>query len=381
MNVGVIGAGIFGIAAALELRDRGHTVTVFERGKVPHEKASSTDVSKAIRRTGYGANDLTYGSDEAYVELVERAAPRWRDWHERLSGHIYHQVGHLCIVSNFERGTPRYASWEYLTGRGAAIEVLTAKEARTRFPQFAYEEGDTCLYDAWGGYLESGQAMTDLAGLARTEGVKIREDSAVTRVEETPSGVQLLLDDGQLEFDRAVVAVGVWMNVLVPQIGRHVTLSRQQMAFLEPLSRESFDPKNFPVWSVDGFARGWYGFPLLREGYVKIADNFGVHTGDPDADRENTADFLDDMKAFLERRMPELAKGKLVGGHSCYYANTPDHNFIIDWVPGTQRVLVAGGGSGHGFKFGGSIGEVIADVLEDKANRFYELFRIGKRFE
>jgi N-methyl-L-tryptophan oxidase len=64
----------------------------------------------------------------------------------------------------------------------------------------------------------------------------------------------------------------------------------------------------------------------------------------------------------------------------CLYENTPDRDFIIDWVPGSRRILVAGGGSGHGFKFGGSIGAVIADALEEKANPLGDLFRIGKRF-
>jgi len=78
--------------------------------------------------------------------------------------------------------------------------------------------------------------------------------------------------------------------------------------------------------------------------------------------------------------MPELAKGRLIGGRSCFYENTPDHDFIVDWAPDTPRVLVAGGGSGHGFKFGGSIGVVIDDALEEKENPLGRLFRIGRRF-
>jgi sarcosine oxidase len=60
--------------------------------------------------------------------------------------------------------------------------------------------------------------------------------------------------------------------------------------------------------------------------------------------------------------------------------NTPDGHFLIDWAPGTRRVLVAGGGSGHGFKFGGSLGPVIADALEEKENPLGSLFRAGRRF-
>src|SRR6266511_5533460 len=68
MKIGVVGAGIFGIAATLELQARGHTVVVFDQGKVPNPKASSTDAAKTIRRF--------YGETGTYVELVERAAAR-----------------------------------------------------------------------------------------------------------------------------------------------------------------------------------------------------------------------------------------------------------------------------------------------------------------
>ena len=51
MHIGIIGAGIFGLAAALELRTRGHEVSIFEQGTIPNERASSTDLCKVIHRT------------------------------------------------------------------------------------------------------------------------------------------------------------------------------------------------------------------------------------------------------------------------------------------------------------------------------------------
>ena len=50
MNIGIIGSGIFGLSSAYELNERGHSVHVFEKGTIPNAMASSTDVSKAIRR-------------------------------------------------------------------------------------------------------------------------------------------------------------------------------------------------------------------------------------------------------------------------------------------------------------------------------------------
>ena len=74
-----------------------------------------------------------------------------------------------------------------------------------------------------------------------------------------------------------------------------------------------------------------------------------------------------------------MAEGRVVGGRSCLYTTTPDDHFIIDLVPGYTKILVAGGGSGHGFKFGASIGPVIADALEGKDNFLGLRFRIGSR--
>ena len=71
MRLAIVGAGVFGIAAAVEAATRGHQVTVYEQGDIPNPRASSTDVSKAIRRTWY------VGDNDTYVELAERSALRW----------------------------------------------------------------------------------------------------------------------------------------------------------------------------------------------------------------------------------------------------------------------------------------------------------------
>ena len=61
----VIGGGIFGLTAALELRRRGHRVTIADVGAIPSPLAASTDVSKVVR--------ADYGSDVLYTELMEHA--------------------------------------------------------------------------------------------------------------------------------------------------------------------------------------------------------------------------------------------------------------------------------------------------------------------
>ena len=375
MNIAVIGAGVFGLAAAIELRARGHEVTVFEQGTVPYPDASSTDVSKGIRRTWYA------GDNETYVELVERAAAQWLAWEERFDTTFYYRVGGLGILDSLEPGEPMHASVEFLQSRGAEVEVLSAKEARKRFPQFRLADHEVCVYDPWAGYIESGRGVSFMARLAEGDGASLRDNTRVTTIDEKLSEVEIAYDGGSLTFDGAVVAAGAWVGRLLPAIGHRIEVTRQQMLLIEPLDPPKFDHGAMPCWGVDPDGEGWYGFPMLREGYVKVSKEPVGETVDPDVDRAGTEEFARQTMAFLKERIPELAEGRVVGGRSCLYTATPDDHFIVDWAPDQKRVLVAGGGSGHGFKFGASIGPVIADALEGKDNPLGDRFRIGDRFD
>ena len=374
MKAAVVGAGVFGLSTAIELRRRGHDVTVFERGPIPHPDASSTDVSKAIRRTWYGDVDT-------YVDLVERASVMWREWEERFGDRVYHQCGQLVVLSDFGPGTPMYESWQFLRGRGIDVEILDAAEARSRFPQFVFDDGHTCVYDRWAGYVESGRAVRFMADMASEQGVRLAEHTPVAAVDEAPGHVRVATASGGREFDVAVVAAGPWLGRLVPALGAHVSLTQQQMVFVEVEASENFAHGVFPMFTFDPDHGGFYGFPLLREGYLKIAEEKIGPEVDADLDRAVTPEFTDLASDFLRRRIPEMARGRLLGGRSCLYTNTPDDHFFIDRAPGAERVFVAGGGSGHGFKFGGAIGEVVADAVEDRDNPLGEMFRIGERLD
>ena len=53
----VVGAGINGVTSAIELKKRGHKVTLVDPGPLPHPLAASTDISKAVR-AAYGRGRL-----------------------------------------------------------------------------------------------------------------------------------------------------------------------------------------------------------------------------------------------------------------------------------------------------------------------------------
>src|SRR5215831_10283745 len=107
VDILVVGAGIFGITTALELKTRGYHVAVLDPGPLPHPLAASTDISKVVR--------MEYGADEVYMALGERAIAGWRRWNETLCPGAFHEVGLLLLRrSEMEPGSYEYDSYELL---------------------------------------------------------------------------------------------------------------------------------------------------------------------------------------------------------------------------------------------------------------------------
>ena len=91
-----------------------------------------------------------------------------------------------------------------------------------------------------------------------------------------------------------------------------------------------------------------------------------------------------DDRAFLERYMPQAA-GELVSGKVCMFSRTPDDDFIIDVHPENPNIILAGGFSGHGFKFASAIGSILSDLSVDGTTAHdispFKLIRFSKTDE
>src|SRR4051812_44947151 len=125
MNVVVLGAGIFGVTAALELRRRGHRVRLVDPGPVPHPLAESTDISKVVR--------LEYGADRDYTALAERALVGWRQWNRELGAELFHETGVLFLRRTpLAPGTFEGDSLAMLEERGHRPERLTPAQISAR---------------------------------------------------------------------------------------------------------------------------------------------------------------------------------------------------------------------------------------------------------
>ena len=376
-SVIVVGAGVFGVTAALELFRRGHTVDLLDTGPVPRPAASSTDISKAIR--------TDYGSDGFYTDLASRALAGWREWNRQWSEPLYHEVGILLLSEGpMEPGGFEDDSMRLQLERGIPVERLDRASLGERFPAWndaAYADG---YLNPHAGYAESGRVMELLIANARSAGVRIREGLRSKSLHEPGGRVAgVVLQGGEiLRADFVVVSAGAWTSFLLPWLSKSLWATGQPVIYFQPPDPRPFEGSRFPVWCGDIARTGWYGFPVNREGLLKVGHHGSGRRIAPGEPLEVTDDEQRRALEFVRSTFRDLESASVVRTRLCLYCDTWDGDFLIDHDPARPGLLVATGGSGHGFKFAPLLGGIIADVLERRPNTDAQRFawrRPGER--
>jgi glycine/D-amino acid oxidase-like deaminating enzyme len=422
----VVGAGINGVTAAIELKKRGHQVILVDPGPLPHPLAASTDISKAVR--------AAYGADEDYTELAERSIKLWRKWNEEFGVELYHEVGVMFVRQReMKPGDFEYESFKLLQQRGHKVERMNSAQLWKRFPAWNPDLFQDGVLEIEAGYAESGRAVVMLIKRAKSLGVELLERYKFDALEDVNDRITAVilspstsLKTGSVEewsewderhrrlrregsdervrrrmsqsrgeslkvtsrdpstplgmtrvvSDVVVMATGAWTPYLLPFTKRFFRASGQPVFHLKPSRPDLFIPERFPVFGADITTTGYYGFPLNRDGIVKIANHGPGREMSPDSpQRAVTSEDKEKLREFLSWAFPELAEATIVYTRVCMYCETHDGNFWIAPDPERKGLVIAAGDCGHGFKFAPVLGEIIADAVEEKSNPILEKFR------
>ncbi len=193
------------------------------------------------------------------------------------------------------------------------------------------------------------------------------------------SGTSLSLSDGsKLDADQYVFACGPWLGKLFPEtVGDHIRPTKQDVFFFgTPAGDDRFTEAKLPVWA-DHRDRFMYGIPGNQGRGFKVADDTRGPEFDPTSgERTVSAEGLRVIRDYVAFRFPALKDAPLLESRVCQYENTPDNNFIIDRHPRHENVWLLGGGSGHGFKHGPALGEMVAGLVMEHKDPD-ELFQAG----
>lgn len=385
-DIVVVGGGVFGATAALELARRGWRVRLVDRGPVPHADASSTDISKMVR--------MDYGADVFYHELAEAALEGWEGWNQDWPRPLYHPEGFLVLSTGPMRPWGfEYESHRILRERGYSPERVDAATLERRFPKWSAQRYPDGYVSPRGGWAESGAVVARLAELCREAGVEVIEAtvSRLTTEGSDVTGVQVGRFPGAsqggesghatpgagietLTADHVLVCAGAWTPVLLPETSVLLTPVAQPVLHFGVEDPDAYRGPSFPPFAADIAGSGWYGFPALPDGRLKLGHHGPGRVATPDGRGEVDESHVKSARAFLADAIPSLADAPLVGSRVCMYCDSRDGDLLVDRLPGADNATVAAGGSGHGFKFAPVLGGIIADAVEGRESRWLSRF-------
>ena len=162
-DVTVIGAGVFGVWIAYQLRRTGASVLLLDAYGPGNSRARSGGESRIMR--------LGYGPDEIYTRSAQRSLELWQELFADVESPapLFHTTGALWLA----RGHDAYceATLTNLQYVGARCERLTQDELRTRFPQMNFDGIDWAILENDAGVLMARRAVQAVAKKAQAEGV------------------------------------------------------------------------------------------------------------------------------------------------------------------------------------------------------------------
>jgi len=347
-DIAVIGAGAFGGWTALTLRERGAKVTLVDLYGPGNPRASSGDESRLIR-AGYWR--------EAYSRMAVHAWDLWHKRQEEFGRRLIFPNGSLHPITDqqltFQRGVFDRLKLGY--------EVLKPEEAAYRWPQLGFEGIPLLFLEKQAGIVKARESLVAVAEAFQKKGGTVKPGFAEFRPASSGTLDAILVDNEPLSAGAFVFACGPWLPKVMPQLmGDRILVPRREMYYIgSPPRDRRYRWEHCPNFSDE------FTYTAADVDYgIKVAASLPNSLMDPDSGDRMPSPFLaDQVKAFVARRLPGLAGQPVVAARVCQTEYSNNNDYIIDRHPDHANVMIAGGGSGHGFKMGPALGEYIADKL------------------
>ncbi|PMB72284.1 L-pipecolate oxidase [Beauveria bassiana] len=381
----IIGGGAFGLSTALYLAEAGYQdVTVLERDlQIPPRYSAANDLNKIVR--------AEY-EDSFYTELTLKAIDAWKT---PLFAPHFHQTGFLHCVSpaastkaiqTLERFRQAAISSKHLRPHVFPIENGECARAAVASPRDSPMPGWKGYFNRYDGYAHSADALACVYNKIRELGVKVLlgPDGHVEEiVYRTVNGTQVATgvrttSTEHLPAELVIVAAGAYASTLVSRIGRQIVAKSWSIAHVQLTETEAAALAGIPVT----YARdlGFVFEPdqktkLLKlcpmgGGYINTNRITGISVPPMNLGCSNFMPLEDERKVrqLLADVFPALANRPLVKKQLCWFADSSDSDFVIDYVPDTSSsVMILSGDSGHGFKMFPIFGSWVIDLLESES--------------
>ena len=366
----IIGAGSMGMATADWLaRHSDARVQLLDAYCPPHEHGAHHGETRLLRQA--------YGEGSSYVPLAQRALKLWKQLEEESGETLFLSTGVLNVGPP---GAPFIDQVEASARQhGLALDSLPGDQVSQLWPGWALDASMHGCFEHEAGVLFVERIIACWrARVEQSPQVSLVTGAQVIRLEAGEQGgwVAVCADGRRFDAGRVLLSSGQHIAPLMAGLGVELPLTRVRKTFAWYECDARHDTADFPGFSLTTPSGGvFYGFPDIEGAGFKMGRHDSgqlLEAGEAMAPFGEHEDDICELQQVVERYFPGV--GALRVGAVCQYIRTPDEHFLIDEpLPG---LLVAGGFSGHGFKFASALGEALGLWL-DQEQRLPELALFG----
>lgn len=346
-DVGIVGAGIHGAAAAYHLSAKGLRTVVFERDA---PAGGPTGESSAICRAYYTTPFLA-GCARDSIEMLRSF--------ETITGQDaeFRRTGLLFLHPPEDEERVRESAGQ-MSDLGIPVEVLSREAVGERFPALDLVGIGIAAWEPEAGYADPVAATTGLVRAAAEGGAEVRTGEAVASLERADRGGAIVETVGgdEVRCARLLIAAGPWTRSLAAQLGVDLPLTVERHIVGAYRRVEGVDvPAHGDL--LGGYCLRPEGDDLLPVGSLHAAPQV-----DPDDyDRRAAREELERLAVPVIERVPGLEQASIHSGWASLYDVSPDWQPVIGEV--APEVFVDAGTSGHGFKLAPALGRHVADLV------------------
>lgn len=271
------------------------------------------------------------------------------------------------------------------------VDIQNAEDIKREVWQFNQGElpGWHGYLNKYDGYAHSGNALRTIHRVTAARGVRffLGKAGAVAEIvyekgSQARKATGIKTQDGKIHSAKLViVAAGAAASRLVPEIGHQLVAKSWSVAHVLLNEEETSTLRGIPVTYARDLGFFFEPCPVTRllklcpmgGGYINTDPKTGIsHAPSTVEESHGFIPAHDEAKLrkLLKHTLPYLADRPLVRKSLCWFADTQDTDFIIDYVPETSSsVMILSGDSGHGFKMFPIFGEWTKSLIESSDSK------------
>ncbi|KPI35099.1 L-saccharopine oxidase [Cyphellophora attinorum] len=361
----VAGAGAWGLSTALHLVNDGYTnVTVLDRAsELPSRYSGAYDLNKIVR--------AEY-EDPFYTDLALEAI---REWRTPLFGPYYHHTGYVVATSDkapakavqhLEKALSSVR--DHASFKPFISSLDTPLKFKDVFWQFSGPSRFKGYVNRHAGYAHSSNAMKGIYRHLTTRGVRfvLGEAGRVSELVYSRNPRRCVgartADGTTHQAALIIVCLGAYAAEIIPQVGTFAVAKCWSVAHVQLTEEECDFLRGIPVLNIRDLGFFFEPDPATRlfkicplgAGYVNTSETSGISLPPLDVlpPPQDHIPLEDERKLrrLLRETFPWMAGRPFVDQKMCWFSDTSDSEYCVDFVPDTdQSVIVLAGDSGHGF--------------------------------